>query len=95
MNDCIAENQLILIGLMEHGSTKDQSSSTFSFKDEDHSLANALRFSLNQELNLLSSFFCRFLFLSFMQKSELFMQFPLNLILPKSVLFYSLNPVKC
>nr|GMD73435.1 DNA-directed RNA polymerases I and III subunit RPAC2 [Ipomoea batatas] len=34
---------------MEHGSTKDLSSSTFSFKDEDHSLANALRFTLNQD----------------------------------------------
>lgn len=79
---------------MEHGSTKDLSSSTFSFKDEDHSLANALRFTLNQELDLLLPFSANFCF-SFMQNSETFMQFPLNKNLPENVLFYSLNPVKC
>ncbi|KAK1357190.1 DNA-directed RNA polymerases I and III subunit RPAC2 [Heracleum sosnowskyi] len=33
---------------MEHGSA-DESASTFSFTDEDHTLANTLRFSLNQD----------------------------------------------
>ncbi|KAK9158947.1 hypothetical protein Scep_005521 [Stephania cephalantha] len=34
---------------MEHGSIKDSSSSTFSFADEDHTLANSVRFALNQD----------------------------------------------
>ncbi|KAL1829063.1 hypothetical protein DCAR_0208361 [Daucus carota subsp. sativus] len=34
---------------MEHGSAEDDSASTFSFTDEDHTLANTLRFSLNQD----------------------------------------------
>ncbi|KAF3676797.1 hypothetical protein CQW23_27334 [Capsicum baccatum] len=34
---------------MEHGSFEDQSKATFSLTDEDHTLANALRFSLNQD----------------------------------------------
>lgn len=35
---------------MEHGSFEDQSQATFSLTDEDHTLANAVRFTLNQEL---------------------------------------------
>lgn len=35
---------------MEHGSFEDQSKATFSLTDEDHTLANAVRFTLNQEL---------------------------------------------
>ncbi|XP_071922430.1 uncharacterized protein [Coffea arabica] len=35
---------------MEHGSYHDQSKATFSLADEDHTLANSLRFTLNQEL---------------------------------------------
>nr|GMD76244.1 DNA-directed RNA polymerases I and III subunit RPAC2 [Ipomoea batatas] len=34
---------------MEHGSLHDQSNATFSLADEDHTLANALRFTLNQD----------------------------------------------
>ncbi|CAN4102258.1 unnamed protein product [Withania somnifera] len=34
---------------MEHGSFEDQSKATFSLTDEDHTLANALRFTLNQD----------------------------------------------
>lgn len=34
---------------MEHGSGQDPSKATFSFVDEDHTLANAVRFTLNQE----------------------------------------------
>ncbi|KAJ4830851.1 hypothetical protein Tsubulata_040368 [Turnera subulata] len=34
---------------MEHGSIKDPSRATFSFVDEDHTLANSLRYSLNQD----------------------------------------------
>ncbi|KAI3785219.1 hypothetical protein L1987_44334 [Smallanthus sonchifolius] len=34
---------------MEHGSYQDQSASTFSLADEDHTLANSLRFALNQD----------------------------------------------
>ncbi|XP_068655525.1 uncharacterized protein [Aristolochia californica] len=34
---------------MEHGSTTDPSSSTFSLSDEDHTLANAVRYTLNQD----------------------------------------------
>ncbi|KAK1433207.1 hypothetical protein QVD17_10115 [Tagetes erecta] len=34
---------------MEHGSYQDQSASTFTLPDEDHTLANALRFTLNQD----------------------------------------------
>lgn len=43
---------------MEHGSYADNSNATFSLTDEDHTLANAVRFSLNQESVL------AFLFLS-------------------------------
>lgn len=35
---------------MEHGSVQDPSKATFSFVDEDHTLANGVRFTLNQEL---------------------------------------------
>ncbi|CAK9147443.1 unnamed protein product [Ilex paraguariensis] len=34
---------------MEHGSFQDQSASTFSLTDEDHTLANSIRFTLNQD----------------------------------------------
>ncbi|XP_074560835.1 uncharacterized protein LOC141817039 [Curcuma longa] len=34
---------------MEHGSLSDLSSSTFSLLDEDHTLANSIRFTLNQD----------------------------------------------
>ncbi|CAI0392971.1 unnamed protein product [Linum tenue] len=34
---------------MEHGSLNDPSKATFSFVDEDHTLANSVRFCLNQE----------------------------------------------
>ncbi|XP_022150895.1 DNA-directed RNA polymerases I and III subunit RPAC2 [Momordica charantia] len=34
---------------MEHGSFSDESKSTFSMADEDHTLANALRYTLNQD----------------------------------------------
>ncbi|KAF8032046.1 hypothetical protein BT93_D1066 [Corymbia citriodora subsp. variegata] len=34
---------------MEHTSFGDQRNATFSFAEEDHTLANALRFSLNQD----------------------------------------------
>ncbi|XP_019233382.1 PREDICTED: DNA-directed RNA polymerases I and III subunit rpc19 isoform X2 [Nicotiana attenuata] len=34
---------------MEHGSFEDPSKATFSFTDEDHTLANAVRFTLNQD----------------------------------------------
>ncbi|XP_076920329.1 uncharacterized protein LOC143581422 [Bidens hawaiensis] len=34
---------------MEHGSYADQSNSTFTLPNEDHTLANALRFTLNQD----------------------------------------------
>lgn len=42
---------------MEHGSFEDQSKATFSLTDEDHTLANAVRFTLNQELVFLFPFF--------------------------------------
>ncbi|CAL9037491.1 uncharacterized protein LOC135587107 [Musa acuminata AAA Group] len=34
---------------MEHGSATDSSSSTFSLMDEDHTLANSVRYTLNQD----------------------------------------------
>ncbi|KAF8396860.1 hypothetical protein HHK36_018495 [Tetracentron sinense] len=34
---------------MEHGSLKDNNASTFSLTDEDHTLANSVRFTLNQD----------------------------------------------
>ncbi|XP_004492017.1 uncharacterized protein [Cicer arietinum] len=34
---------------MEHGSYSDQSKSTFSLTDEDHTFANSVRFTLNQD----------------------------------------------
>ncbi|XP_022755851.1 DNA-directed RNA polymerases I and III subunit RPAC2-like [Durio zibethinus] len=34
---------------MEHGSFTDNSAATFSLTEEDHTLANALRFTLNQD----------------------------------------------
>ncbi|CAL9011777.1 hypothetical protein GBA52_010346 [Prunus armeniaca] len=34
---------------MEHGSLSDPSQSTFSLIDEDHTFANAIRFTLNQD----------------------------------------------
>ncbi|KAL0442556.1 UNVERIFIED_CONTAM: hypothetical protein Slati_1978300 [Sesamum latifolium] len=37
-------------GVMEHGSFQDQSQATFSFTDEDHTLANSLRYTLNQDI---------------------------------------------
>lgn len=36
-------------GAMEHGSLEDSSASTFSIMEEDHTLANSVRFVLNQE----------------------------------------------
>ncbi|TVU51315.1 hypothetical protein EJB05_02731, partial [Eragrostis curvula] len=36
-------------GAMEHGSVENSSASTFSIMDEDHTLANSVRFVLNQE----------------------------------------------
>ncbi|KAK4606687.1 hypothetical protein RGQ29_000792 [Quercus rubra] len=38
-----------LLTKMEHGSYADNSNATFSLTDEDHTLANAVRFSLNQD----------------------------------------------
>ncbi|KAJ0969417.1 hypothetical protein J5N97_022294 [Dioscorea zingiberensis] len=35
--------------VMEHGSLTDLSSSTFSLFDEDHTLANSVRYTLNQD----------------------------------------------
>ncbi|KAJ4725676.1 DNA-directed RNA polymerases I and III subunit like [Melia azedarach] len=34
---------------MEHGAFGDQSKATFSLTEEDHTLANAVRFTLNQD----------------------------------------------
>ncbi|KAL8129943.1 hypothetical protein V2J09_019098 [Rumex salicifolius] len=34
---------------MEHGTSRNPSASTFSLTDEDHTLANSLRFILNQD----------------------------------------------
>ncbi|KAE8693072.1 Tim10/DDP family zinc finger protein isoform 1 [Hibiscus syriacus] len=34
---------------MEHGSFSDNSAATFSLTDEDHTLANSVRFTLNQD----------------------------------------------
>ncbi|GLT37671.1 hypothetical protein SLA2020_119750 [Shorea laevis] len=34
---------------MEHGTLTDHSSATFSLTEEDHTLANAVRFTLNQD----------------------------------------------
>ncbi|KAF0917955.1 hypothetical protein E2562_021671 [Oryza meyeriana var. granulata] len=34
---------------MEHGSVTDSTASTFSIMEEDHTLANSVRFVLNQE----------------------------------------------
>ncbi|KAK6151515.1 hypothetical protein DH2020_014150 [Rehmannia glutinosa] len=34
---------------MEHGSFQDESQATFSLTDEDHTLANSLRYTLNQD----------------------------------------------
>ncbi|OEL30020.1 hypothetical protein BAE44_0008960 [Dichanthelium oligosanthes] len=34
---------------MEHGSLEDSSASTFSIMEEDHTLANSVRFVLNQD----------------------------------------------
>ncbi|TYH63218.1 hypothetical protein ES332_D07G175600v1 [Gossypium tomentosum] len=34
---------------MEHGSFTDNSVATFSLTDEDHTIANAVRFTLNQD----------------------------------------------
>ncbi|KAK6929352.1 DNA-directed RNA polymerase, RBP11-like dimerization domain, partial [Dillenia turbinata] len=34
---------------MEHGIHTDQSAATFSIENEDHTLANAIRFTLNQD----------------------------------------------
>ncbi|KAG6410625.1 hypothetical protein SASPL_128690 [Salvia splendens] len=34
---------------MEHGSYQDQSQATFTFTDEDHTLANSIRYILNQD----------------------------------------------
>ncbi|KAF9594750.1 hypothetical protein IFM89_034733, partial [Coptis chinensis] len=40
----------ILVGWeMEHGSINDVKSGTFSLADEDHTLANSIRFTLNQD----------------------------------------------
>lgn len=42
-------NKFLLAAAMEHGSYQDQSKATFSLTDEDHTLANSVRFVLNQE----------------------------------------------
>ncbi|CAI0540318.1 unnamed protein product [Linum tenue] len=42
---CVAGNRRE----MEHGSLNDPSKATFSFVDEDHTLANSVRFCLNQD----------------------------------------------
>ncbi|XP_023522054.1 DNA-directed RNA polymerases I and III subunit RPAC2 [Cucurbita pepo subsp. pepo] len=34
---------------MEHGSFTDETKSTFSMADEDHTLANSIRYTLNQD----------------------------------------------
>lgn len=39
----------IFKAIMEHGSYQDQSKATFSLTDEDHTLANSVRFVLNQD----------------------------------------------
>ncbi|XP_047333337.1 DNA-directed RNA polymerases I and III subunit RPAC2 [Impatiens glandulifera] len=39
---------------MEHGSLQDPSSSTFSITNEDHTLANSVRFTLNQDPRVVS-----------------------------------------
>lgn len=46
----------IFLIAMEHGSFTDETKSTFSMADEDHTLANALRYTLNQEYELLFSY---------------------------------------
>lgn len=38
---------------MEHGSLTNHKASTFSLTDEDHTLANAVRFTLNQDPRVL------------------------------------------
>ncbi|CAL5353072.1 unnamed protein product [Camellia sinensis] len=43
------DRQLLLLLVMEHGSFQDQTASTFSLADEDHTLANSVRFTLNQD----------------------------------------------
>ena len=50
---------------MEHGSVRDPSSATFCFVDEDHTLANSVRFALNQEYLLYSTLSFYFLFVFF------------------------------
>ncbi|GAA0171308.1 DNA-directed RNA polymerase [Lithospermum erythrorhizon] len=40
---------------MEHGSYEDPTQATFSFTDEDHTLANSLRFVLNKDPRVTSS----------------------------------------
>jgi hypothetical protein len=47
---------------MEHGSVSDNTQATFSLSDEDHTLANAIRFSLNQESVLFFHFSLNFFF---------------------------------
>ncbi|XP_021603781.1 uncharacterized protein LOC110608795, partial [Manihot esculenta] len=40
----------------EHGTIQDPRKATFSFVDEDHTLANAARFTLNQDSIYLNGF---------------------------------------
>lgn len=49
-------------GEMEHGSFTNDSFASFTLAEEDHTLANAVRFMLNQELVLLLLSFNPFLF---------------------------------
>ncbi|XVF46630.1 hypothetical protein PTKIN_Ptkin03bG0043400 [Pterospermum kingtungense] len=43
---------------MEHGSFTDNSAATFSLTEEDHTLANAVRFTLNQDPRVTFSGYC-------------------------------------
>ncbi|CAL5351015.1 unnamed protein product [Camellia sinensis] len=58
--------EFLLLLVMEHGSFQDQTASTLSLADEDHTLANSVRFTLNQEsvssLLILSCYKLRMLF---------------------------------
>ncbi|KAI7997120.1 Glycerol-3-phosphate dehydrogenase [NAD(+)] [Camellia lanceoleosa] len=53
---------------MKHGSFQDQTTSTFSLADEDHTLANSIRFTLNQESSLV---LCGVLVLCFVDGLEM------------------------
>ncbi|TXG74771.1 hypothetical protein ES288_1Z012500v1, partial [Gossypium darwinii] len=46
---CFRDLEIGLKETMEHGSFTDNSAATFSLTDEDHTIANAVRFTLNQD----------------------------------------------